>query len=205
MAALRGGLDLLGIVRMSEEIKQVVKVAFRINIMALNAIFLAKRAGTSALGFAVLSNELRVFSQDLHGQMQVLSDLVGGLVKVVSELLQDLRYARLLGAAARMAASPGMAAESLARRREITRRDAQHFADLRRRLGTALDDAFRLAEMGRILASSAKIEAAYGQDFAPSLAQVSGDFHQVVEEILVSLENLRKSGFWSSGALEEWR
>lgn len=56
-------LDLLRIVRINEEIKRVVSVAFKINIMALNAIFLAKRAGNAALGFGVLSNELRVFFQ----------------------------------------------------------------------------------------------------------------------------------------------
>ena len=43
------GADLLRIVRINEEIKSVVGIAFRINIMALNAIFLAKRAGTTAL------------------------------------------------------------------------------------------------------------------------------------------------------------
>ena len=46
-------LDLLRIVRINEEIKRVVSVAFKINIMALNAIFLAKRAGTAARGFGV--------------------------------------------------------------------------------------------------------------------------------------------------------
>jgi methyl-accepting chemotaxis protein len=60
----QAGADLLRIVRINEEIKAVVGVAFKINIMALNAIFLAKRAGTAALGFGVLSNELRTFSQD---------------------------------------------------------------------------------------------------------------------------------------------
>lgn len=40
----QAGVDLLRIVRINEEIKSVVNVAFKINIMALNAIFLAKRA-----------------------------------------------------------------------------------------------------------------------------------------------------------------
>jgi len=52
------GTDLLRIVHINEEIKRVVGVSVKINIMALNAIFLAKRAGTAALGFGVLSNEL---------------------------------------------------------------------------------------------------------------------------------------------------
>ena len=37
--------ELAGIVLVNEEIKAIVATAFRINLMALNAIFLAKRAG----------------------------------------------------------------------------------------------------------------------------------------------------------------
>ena len=44
--------ELAGIVRVNEEIKAIVATAFRINLMALNAIFLAKRAGNAALGLA---------------------------------------------------------------------------------------------------------------------------------------------------------
>jgi len=52
------GRELRRIVRTNEEIKSVVATAFKINLMAMNAIFLAKRAGQTALGFGVLSNEL---------------------------------------------------------------------------------------------------------------------------------------------------
>ena len=82
--ASRAGVDLLRIVRINEEIKRVVSVSFKINIMALNAIFLAKRAGTAALGFGVLSNELRVFSQDLRDSMTALNGLIHGCVSEVS-------------------------------------------------------------------------------------------------------------------------
>ena len=61
--------ELTCIVRVNEEIKSIVATAFRINLMALNAIFLAKRAGNAALGFGVLSNELRRFAQDLTRHM----------------------------------------------------------------------------------------------------------------------------------------
>ena len=74
----QAGVDLLRIVRINEQIKRVVGVSFKINIMALNAIFLAKRAGTAALGFGVLSNELRIFSQDLRDFMSSLTGLIHG-------------------------------------------------------------------------------------------------------------------------------
>lgn len=192
----RAGQDLLRIVRINEEIKGVVNVAFKINIMALNAIFLAKRAGTAALGFGVLSNELRVFSQDLRTCMESLTKLIHACVTEVSNTLQNLRLTRLVRQAANQA--PASKAVAVLRRRDeaAAEREAR-LRNVRRELQRALEDAFQLVELGGVLAKSAKIEAAYGQSFAASLAQVSGEFDGIVEEIRGSLESLRKSQFFS--------
>lgn len=199
VASQRAGMDLLRIVRINEEIKMVVSVAFKINIMALNAIFLAKRAGTAALGFGVLSNELRVFSQDLRNCMQSLTGLIHACVNEVSLVLQDMRYTRLLEQAAEMSTGPQMALDAvLVRRNQENAQHAEELASLRRQLKRALEDAFQLVELGGVLAKSAKIEAAYGQAFAGSLAQVSGEFDGIVEEIRESLESLRKSAFFNT-------
>ena len=194
--AHQAGIDLLRIVRINEEIKAVVSVAFKINIMALNAIFLAKRAGTAARGFGVLSNELRVFSQDLRDCMSSLSGLVHGCVNDVSLMLQDIRQTRLLRQAVALSKEAHMAAV-LARREAENERHAASLARQRKQLKRALEDAFRLVELGGVLAKSAKIEAAYGQSFALPLAQVSGEFDTIVEEIRASLESLRHSAFFS--------
>lgn len=160
--APRAGVDLLRIVRINEEIKRVVSVSFKINIMALNAIFLAKRAGTAALGFGVLSNELRVFSQDLRNCMESLTDLIHGCVGEVSIVLQDIRFTRLLSEAAQMA--PKSAAPAVLAQREAENdMHANKLASLRNQLKRALEDAFQMVELGGVLAKSAKIEAAYGQ------------------------------------------
>lgn len=193
----QAGVDLLRIVRINEEIKAVVGVSFKINIMALNAIFLAKRAGTAALGFGVLSNELRVFSQDLRNCMVALTTLIHGCVNEVSVVLQDSRYTRLLREAARLAPSL-VASEVLARREAENDGHAMQLSSLRKQLQRALEDAFQMVELGGVLAKSAKIEAAYGQSFAGSLAQVSGEFDGIVEEIRTSLESLRRSAFFST-------
>jgi methyl-accepting chemotaxis protein len=193
----QAGADLLRIVRINEEIKAVVGVAFRINIMALNAIFLAKRAGTAALGFGVLSNELRVFSQDLRTRMAALTDLIHACVSEVSVVLQDIRHTGLLSRAVSMAESP-VANAVLQRRQSQNIEHQERLARLRRQLKRALEDAFQLVELGGVLAKSAKIEAAYGQSFAPALAQVSGEFDGVVEEIRSSLQALQRSDFFKS-------
>jgi methyl-accepting chemotaxis protein len=191
------GADLLRIVRINEEIKRVVGVSFKINIMALNAIFLAKRAGTAARGFGVLSNELRVFSQDLRTSMEALTGLIYGCVNEVSVGLQDIRYSRLLREAVELA--PESAVVGVLRQREEQNAiHASSLSSLRGKLKRALEDAFQLVELGGVLAKSAKIEAAYGQSFAGSLAQVSGEFDHVVEEIRGSLESLRRSAFFTA-------
>lgn len=193
----RADLDLLSIVRINEEIKMVVAVSFKINIMALNAIFLAKRAGTAALGFGVLSNELRVFSQDLRTCMESLTGLIHGCVNEVSIVLQDIRFSRLLREASEM--SPHYPAQAVMKKRELENvSHARVLASLRTQLKRALEDAFQMVELGGVLAKSAKIEAAYGQAFAPSLAQVSGEFDGIVEEIRGSLESLRRSSFFTA-------
>jgi len=191
----QAGTDLLRIVRINEEIKAVVGVAFKINIMALNAIFLAKRAGTAALGFGVLSNELRVFSQDLRTCMGGLSVLIHRCVNDVSVVLQDIRHTRMLREAVAGSSRPALAAA--VRRREVANGEHQaHLAGLRRQLQRALEDAAQLVELGGVLAKTAKIEAAYGQAYAASLAQVSGEFDGVVEEIRNSLQALQRSEFF---------
>jgi methyl-accepting chemotaxis protein len=192
----QAGVDLLRIVRINEEIKSVVNVAFKINIMALNAIFLAKRAGTAARGFGVLSNELRVFSQDLRDCMSSLTSLVHGCVNDVSLMLQDIRHTRLLREAVELSKVAEMSVV-LAKREAKNERHAASLASQRKQLKRALEDAFRMVELGGVLAKSAKIEAAYGQSFAQPLAQVSGEFDGIVEEIRTSLESLRHSAFFT--------
>jgi hypothetical protein len=192
----RAGADLLRIVRINEEIKRVVAVSFKINIMALNAIFLAKRAGTAALGFGVLSNELRVFSQDLRSCMESLTGLIHGCVDEVSIVLKDIRFTRLLSQTNELTTS-GLVLPVLEHREAQNAEHERRLASLRNQLKRALEDAFRMVELGGVLAKSAKIEAAYGQGFAPALAQVSGEFDGIVEEIRGSLESLRRSAFFS--------
>ncbi|EKE17935.1 MAG: hypothetical protein ACD_10C00204G0005 [uncultured bacterium] len=196
--------DLLRIVHINEEIKRVVGVSVKINIMALNAIFLAKRAGTAALGFGVLSNELRVFSQDLRTCMESLNGLIHACVNQVSVGLNGIRNSRLLTEAARLAPQQTNVARVLYEHDQENERRSQRLTALRRQLKDALEDVFQMVELGGVLAKSAKIEAAYGQSFAPSLAQVSGEFDGVVEEIRGSLESLRRSAFFT-GNRNNWR
>lgn len=189
------GRELRRIVRINEEIKTVVKTAYRINLMAMNAIFLAKRAGQSALGFGVLSNELRRFATDLEQQMIALGQATGGSVVTVTAMVKEARIANVMERA--RAQSDGIGREIidglLRRRRTTTLSDRQdQVAALNRNLSMMIESTSRLVEMGGVLARSAKIEAAYGGGFSQSLKQVSSDFEGTIGEIRKSLDSLGK-------------
>lgn len=188
------GRELRRIVRINEEIKSIVATAFKINLMAMNAIFLAKRAGQSALGFGVLSNELRRFATDLQRQMGALREAIYSSASTVTEVVKESRVLRILERARRESQGPGRAIldDHLRRRQadqEVDARQARVNA-LDRRLRQMLADTAQLVELGSVLARSAKIEAAYGGGFNTALMQVSSDFEQTIAEIQRSLENL---------------
>ncbi len=186
-------LELRRIVGINEEIKAIVATAFKINLMALNAIFLAKRAGRAALGFGVLSNELRGFSVELSEQMRGLREMTSGSVKLVTDLVKEARRSRIMERTE--VQSQGRASAIL---RAVTGRVSLHpggngeLANLRFQLTQRLDDTWRLVELGSVLARSAKIEAAYGGGFSGPLMQVSTDFEQIISIIKASLESLKK-------------
>ena len=189
------GRELRRIVRINEEIKSVVATAFKINLMAMNAIFLAKRAGQTALGFGVLSNELRRFAMDLQKQMTSLRDMTYGSVATVTALVKQARLNRVLDRARKESSGAGRSLiEEFMRTRHglAFSRHREQIGALNRRLSQMIADTAQLVELGSVLARSAKIEAAYGGPFSSALMQVSSDFERTIGEIQRSLESLTK-------------
>lgn len=189
------GRELRRIVRINEEIKAIVARAFKINLMAMNAIFLAKRAGQSALGFGVLSNELRRFAMDLQKQMTQLREMTYGSVATVTALVKQARLNRVLDRARKESIGIGRSIidEFLRSRHGLAHaRHREQIGALNRRLSQMIADTTQLVELGSVLARSAKIEAAYGGPFSVALMQVSSDFEHTIGEIQRSLESLSK-------------
>lgn len=189
------GYELRRIVRTNEEIKSVVATAFKINLMAMNAIFLAKRAGQSALGFGVLSNELRRFALDLQKQMAQLREMTYGSVTTVTALVKQARLNRILENTRKASTGIGrkLIEEFMRNRHDVSmERRREQIAALNRRLTQMIADTAQIVELGSVLARSAKIEAAYGGPFSSALMQVSSDFERTIGDIQHSLENLTK-------------
>lgn len=194
--------QLARIVRSNEEIKSIVATAFKINLMALNAIFLAKRAGTAALGFGVLSNELRRFAQDLTQQMALLREMTAESVTAVSSLMQQRRLDRILDLAVRACEGKEIAGLDvvMARAEAAFGEKFQRLRQFDKVLHRALESTGQLVELGGVLARSAKIEAAYGGQYSSSLMQVSTDFAEVIDQIKLSLEKLTRERLINEGS-----
>ena len=73
--------DLHRVVKANEDIKKVIRISSGVNLVALNAMLIAKRSGEKSRGFAVVSSELRVFSRKLEGAMTGLGALIFELVR----------------------------------------------------------------------------------------------------------------------------
>jgi len=187
--------ELQRIVRVNEHIKTVVATAFSINLMALNAIFLAKQAGQSALGFGVLSNELRSFAVDLGSVMKTLRGLTSASVTIVSSRLRCERTVENLSRLRDVGVARGEEAIDAAIARNVATLETLENAlrERQRSLNLALDEMRQRVDLGGVLARSAKIEAAYGGSFAEALTQVSNDFDRTVESIRKSLDALAKT------------
>jgi predicted deacylase len=128
--------------------------------------------------------------------MLSLNGLIHDSVAEVSVLLLDSRYSNIFAAAAAEAPSSTRMLAVLEQRESRTAEYRGKLSVLRRALRSSVEDAFRLVELGGVLAKSAKIEAAYGAAFSVSLSQVSNEFDGIVEEIRASLDTLRKSRFF---------
>lgn len=184
--------ELHRIVRINEQIKCVVRPAFRVSVMALNAIMLARRAGDAARGFGVLSDELRRFAGELSDKMAGLRQLTAASVSTVTALVRDARYRAIVG---RIEPADAVRTQVDAVGDRQQRGVEARIAALRTmqgRLGELTGDIGPLMQLGTVLARSAHIEAAYGGRFAQELRQVSSEFSRTIDEIDAALTILSR-------------
>ena len=183
--------QLASFVRLNEGIKGVVLIAFQINIMALNAILLSHRAGEVALGFGVISKELRTLSVELTRLMQALSTDAYLAVNLISDQLRRERRQQLLQTTQTQLQRPSAALDAIvAERKTLFLARAQQVREVRLRLLDQLEEARKLCQFGTAISRSAKIEAAYGREYGRALAEVSQEFDQKIQTILPSIETL---------------
>lgn len=178
-------------VRINEEIKRVLRISSGINLTAINAMLVSKRAGERSRGYAVVSGELRNFSRKLEVQMGETTLLIAGMVGDVAFLLNQNRSQGQIYRATHLS---GRSMELLG---DAIGRKAHAISEMRKKLyyvGIKLDRqvsrSLKLCESGVSLARNAKIEAVYGGAMAGTLRQVSTEVEERMTEMLGCLRSL---------------
>lgn len=182
--------DLLRIVHINEGIKEVAGCATSINIVALNAIVRAAQAGDAARGFGQVSIEIRAFSSSLKTCMYNITQLTNSAVDAVTSRLKTSRLHDILRRATNDPV--GAAHLSVAMRNTTAGMAAcdERLQAQRDSLATELTEAGRLSNLGQALSRSARIEAAYGGEYAEPLVHLTDEFASVITRITISLRRV---------------
>lgn len=176
----------------NERIKDVIQISAALNMVAINAMLVAKRAGARSLGFGVVSSELRVFSRKLIDEMEHLGGEIAVLVRDTAAMRKLERMHRLLEITlAQNARNAPLLSTALQRNALLYRDMSESVMQDVSQLHTLLLRSVRLCDAGYSLARSAKVEAAYGGDMSHALRQVADHIEEVVAPISPLLKSLR--------------
>jgi hypothetical protein len=178
-------------VSINESLRQVIEISAQINIVAMNALLVAKRAGQQSAGFRVVAMELRLFSQRIDEMMAHLGRLIFQLVRRIAELLKLGRNMRILRAA--MSKSPEIEArlEDNFRRKQIAYSETHSIAEadwdeLEREIRRSLS----LCSAGAMLSHNGRIEAAYGGSMLADMQQVADRIEDIMHQTISKLKQL---------------
>lgn len=181
-------------VKANEDVKKVIRISSEINLVAINAMLVAKRSGERSRGFGVVSSELRLFSRKLESAMARLGTLIFGLVRDASAMQKQSRGRRhLLNTMAQSGRVKELVEPVLMRKEDAVRKTGHIIETNWQTLQFHLARTLQLCETGNALVRSAKIEAVYGGDMSMTLGQVATQIEEAVNEILATLKQLQSN------------
>lgn len=183
--------DLALSVSINHGLKQVINISHQINLVAMNAILVAKRAGQQSSGFKVVAMELRVFSQKMEEMMSRLGEMIFHLVKRIADLRKLQRNVHLLGSAIKKSSAAAVQLqqsfqlknEQYARLNETVNHEWEKLENEVRR-------SLNLCSSGAMLSHNARIEAAYGGTMLADMQQVAGRIEEIMNLTISYLKQL---------------
>ena len=188
---MNDGKQLSRTVRINEEIKQVVRISSGINLMAINAMLVARQSGARSRGYGVVSGELRSFSGRLEALMDETGMLISGMIGDMAWLLNQRRSREQMARATRMSERAAeLLGEAMEKKDRAVSKTREKILDLGGRLDRQAGMALRHCQSGIALARSARIEAVYGGDMAGGLGQVSVEVEGQMLELFERLKSL---------------
>jgi uncharacterized protein with NAD-binding domain and iron-sulfur cluster len=181
-------------VSINEGLKQVVEISHQINLVALNAILVAKRAGTQSAGFKVVAMELRLFSQKMEESMARLSDMIFQLVHRIAALRKLEKNLRSLDITLHKLANDNPQMQATFADKQEAYQGLKSATDAEwESLEKEIRRSLNLCSAGAMLSHNARIEAAYGGTMLADMQQVAGRIEEMMHLAITHLKQLTYS------------
>jgi hypothetical protein len=191
MNALPASSDLYLSVAINQGLRQVTEISHQINLVAMNAILVAKRAGEQSSGFRVVAMELRIFSQKMEDMMSQLEVMIFSLVRRIADLrkleknLRAIKATMTRGARAAEQFQGSFEIKNAAYLQLKEATDQQWF-----KLQKEMRRSLNLCSSGAMLSHNARIEAAYGGTMLADMQQVAGRIEDIMNQAIFELKHL---------------
>lgn len=170
--------------KMNEDIKHVQRIAEDVSLIAVNAMLVARQAGDQAVGFGVVTRELRITSDRMAATMLGLSKLIYQLVVTTARGRSHARRRNTLDMTEK---SSAQAAASIAAAWQKSQDDlsdsAKSIVALAHELNGVVNRTAKQCASGIVITRSATIEAAYGGTMQPLLRQIAVSFEASIAEL----------------------
>lgn len=172
-----------------EDIKLIIEIPFKTNLIAINAGLITRRAGIKSRGFSIIALELRLLSGKLRELMSEVSKTIAKIIYDVTILCKAQRMMVFL-----QKALPGDQYDNISPAISRKQADMNHLnhgiEEGLSSLLTTLESAYGLCKTSEALSRNAKIEAAYGQELSGELKLVAERIQTTMDEITAALQTL---------------
>ncbi|NIP73193.1 MAG: chemotaxis protein [Gammaproteobacteria bacterium] len=172
----------------------VMELARQVSLGAKNAKVVAARAGEGARGFQPITdfiNELAAGTIDLA---RAINDGALALSRAAVEETRARgardRFAQVRERAASAAHAASLEAPLAESRRQVQAL-RQRFQEHYKRLGALLDEIDRSMRAGKVIATSARVEASVGAEFRGNLEKIASDLEQAAQTIQEQIRGCR--------------
>jgi len=176
-----------------------VQISARVDMAAVNAMLMSKRAGRGARGFGVVSSEMRAFSNRLDQCMLQLNAYVLELVSESAKILSIHKRHHLCTQLNRTPAELSVIRNRVVAQLRTELEDAQERVEqLIARIQLTLKRAQHLCSTGIALSRNGKIEAVQCGELAAAMALSAGEAEADVAHIVGVLKHVSQ---WAKGAM----
>lgn len=170
--------------KMNEDIKHVQRIAEDISLIAVNAMLVARQAGDRAVGFGVVTRELRITSDRMAASMLGLSKLIYQLVVTTARGRSHARRRNTLSTTEKSSAQAGASIAAACQKSQNDLGDcAKAIMALTHELHGVANRTGKQCASGMVITRSATIEAAYGGTMQPLLRQIAVNFEASIAEL----------------------